>query len=189
MAEPGFVKSLPRAARELVAVLTRTKQPICCSTAIIWNSTKALKIFAQCGNLARVSECLEDETCDPLARDSYALHVAAEKGHTECVRLLIPVSNPLTLDSFALRWAAEKGHTECVRLLIPVSDPLALGSEALRWAAGNGRTDCVRLLIPVSNPRASSSWPLSRAVARGHTGCIELLKPVSDPWVVAELGI
>jgi hypothetical protein len=83
---------------------------------------------------------------------SLALRWAANYGHTECVRLLIPVSHPADVGSQALRWAAMEGHAECVRLLIPVSDPKVFGSEALRYAALNGHLDCVQPLVPVSEP-------------------------------------
>ena len=38
----------------------------------------------------------------------------------------------------ALRRAAERGHAECVRLLLPASDPLAVGIDGLD-AAGSAR--------------------------------------------------
>ena len=55
--------------------------------------------------------------------------------------------------SQALRWAAYGGHTEIVKLLIPVSDPNAFESQALRYAAYRGHTEIVKLLIPVSDPK------------------------------------
>jgi len=39
--------------------------------------------------------------------------------------LLIPVSNPKANNSIALQCAAENGHTDIVKLLIPVSDAKA----------------------------------------------------------------
>ena len=63
------------------------------------------------------------EGADPKANNSYALQLAATKGHLEIVKLLIPVSDPKAGGSYALQLAATKGHLEIVKLLIPVSDP------------------------------------------------------------------
>jgi len=62
------------------------------------------------------------------------------------------MSDPKSLGSYALRWAANNGHLEIVKLLIPVSDPKALDSNALRCAATKGHLEIVKLLIPVSDP-------------------------------------
>jgi len=121
------------------------------------------------------------EGANPKAGNSYALIWAAVNGHTEIVKLLIPVSNPKANDSAALRWAAINGHTEIVKLLIPVSDPKARDSAALRWAAINGHTEIVKLLIPVSDPKACDSAALRWAASNGRTEVVKLLIPVSDP--------
>ena len=84
-----------------------------------------------------------------------ALRLAAEHGHTECVRLLIPVSNPKANKSSSLWMAAEMGHLEIVKLLIPCSDPLALNSYALQVAVLEKRADCVEVLYPHSDPVAA----------------------------------
>ena len=63
-----------------------------------------------------------------------------------------PRQDPKANDSEALRWAADRGHKECVELLLPVSDFKANDSEALRWAALSGHKEIVALLIPVSDP-------------------------------------
>jgi ankyrin repeat protein len=110
------------------------------------------------------------------ARDdeSRALSEAAERGHLECVRLLIPVSDPLADGSRALSEAAENGHVECVRLLIPVSDPLARDSVALRWAAVKGHADCVALLLPASDPLAVGDYGLDAAGLARSRGQMEV---------------
>jgi ankyrin repeat protein len=91
---------------------------------------------------------------DALRGESEALVVAAERGHVECVRLLLPVSDALANDSCALRASARVGNANCVALLLPASDPLAKNSEALWWAAAHGHAECVRLLLPLSDPLA-----------------------------------
>ena len=112
---------------------------------------------------------------------SIALRLAADKGHLECVKLLIPHSDPKADDSAALRWAAEEGHLECVKLLIPHSDPKADDSAALRWSANNGHLECVKLLIPHSDPKADDSGALRLAAEEGNLECVRELMPHSDP--------
>lgn len=114
---------------------------------------------------------------DPTCNDSQALVCAASGGHTQCVRLLIPVS---VLKSPALNLAAGKGYTQCVKLLLPAYD-LKAKSSALFWATANGHTDCVKLLILASDPKVDNSFALQKAVANAHQSCIDLLYPVSDP--------
>lgn len=123
----------------------------------------------------------------PREQKSDALRRAAEYGHVECVKLLIPVSDPKDLDSDALRLAARGGHVECVKLLIPVSDPATDNSVALAAAAMNGHLECVRVLLPVSNPRDNNSLSLQWACQNNHLACFDLLYPFSDP--VAALKI
>jgi hypothetical protein len=100
---------------------------------------------------------------------SCALRRAAEEGHVECVRLLIPLSDPMASSCAALRRAAENDHVECVRLLIPVSDASAGDCYALRWAASEGYVECVRLLLPESGALALKGGVLSfSSLARGN---------------------
>ena len=111
---------------------------------------------------------------------SKALIISAVNGHTECVKLLIPLSNPKTNDSEALRLASSSGHTECVKLLIPVSDPKAKNNYALRWASSDGYDECVNLLIPVSDAKNNNSIALESAAVRNNINCVKLLLPYSD---------
>ncbi|MDD4083268.1 MAG: ankyrin repeat domain-containing protein [Sphaerochaetaceae bacterium] len=99
---------------------------------------------------AKVIKRLIDEGADPKICDSWPLRCAAEFGHLDIVKLLLPYSDPKAKNSEALRYAAENGHLEIVKLLISVSDPKMHDSCALRWAAENGHLDIVKLLIPVS---------------------------------------
>jgi hypothetical protein len=130
-----------------------------------------------------VKELIE-EGADPKADNSYALQLAAESGHIEIVRLLIPVSDPKSRNSQALRLAAKHGHTEIVKLLIPVSDPKAYNSYALQLAAKYGHTEIVKLLIPVSDPKACDSYVIRCAANNGYMEVVKLLIPVLDEKVV-----
>ena len=78
-----------------------------------------------------------------------ALCLTSANGHTECVKLLIPVSDPKNCN--ALSWASISGHAECVKFLIHVSDPKINNSYALRMAAEKDHFDCVELLLPHSD--------------------------------------
>ena len=98
-------------------------------------------------------------------------------------------ADPKINNNYALRWAAENGHLEIVKLLIPVSDPKAGGSYALQLAATKGHLEIVKLLIPVSDPKAGGSYALRLAAENGHLEIVKLLIPVSDPEVVKELGL
>lgn len=119
----------------------------------------------------------------PRDQKSSALRRAAEYGHVECVKILIPVSDPKDLDSDALRLAAHNGHAECVRVLIPVSDPNNNDSVALVSAAMKRHAECVRLLIDVSSPKSDNSRALQWASFNNDQACFDLLYAVSDPQV------
>ncbi len=93
-----------------------------------------------------------------------ALMLAASGGHTECVKLLLPVSDALAANCAglsALMFAARGGNAACVALLLPVSEALATtnrGSSALMLATENGHVECVELLLPVSDLCAKNDW-------------------------------
>jgi ankyrin repeat protein len=141
---------------------------------------RRLEQAAQLGAVDALAGALEDGA-DARSGDSSALSFAAERGHAQCVRALIPVSDPVAKKSRALVVAAAGGHAECVRILIPVSEPKAGDSDALQWAANEGHVECVRLLIPVSEPKAGDSLALRFAAQEGHAECVRMLLPVSDP--------
>ena len=81
----------------------------------------------------------------------------------------------------ALHWAAMKGHTECVRLLtkeVSIHDKDIGGKTALHWAAVNGRTECVRLLaneVSIYGQDDEGSTALHYAAELGHTECVRVL--------------
>ena len=84
------------------------------------------------------------------------LHVAAEKGHVEVVKLLLEHgANPNARDMYGvtpLHLAARKGHVEITKLLLEHgADPNAkekLGGETpLYWAVVHDRIDTAKLLL------------------------------------------
>lgn len=127
------------------------------------------------------SECVKllVPISDPKSCDSEALRWAARSGHAACVKLLTGVSNPKAQSSQALCQAAEEGHYECVTLLIPESE-IEDVSDALAFAAGNGHQECVKLLIPASASTAKRSASLILAAIYGHAECARLLIPFCD---------
>jgi len=121
-----------------------------------WKADKVILCERRRIDIDVIRELIE-EGANPKADNSYALQWAANNGHTEIVKILIPVSDPKACDSYALQLAATNGHTEIVKILIPVSDPKARDSYALQWAAEYGHIDIVKLLIPVSDEEVVNS--------------------------------
>jgi len=115
---------------------------------------------------------------------------AAEAGHAECVKLLIPFSDLSAADecgATAIYLAAQFGRADCLRALIPFCDPAAPlknGETPLMAAAAAGRVECVKLLIPVSdvdheNQKSRMPTALAVAVKESREECVALLLAVS----------
>lgn len=141
-------------------------------------------------------------TCSP----DIGLIAAAMCGLADEVNELIPRTDPKINNSEALREAAERGHVECVKALIPVSDPdhymdAYCSHNALELAAMNGHADCVELLIHVTDVKSEEKNAflkdyleesyndcsvLELAAERGHVDCVKLLMPVSDVESIKE---
>lgn len=121
---------------------------------------------------------------DPTLLENSALCVAADAGHVECVKLLIPVSTaPITDELYSpLIRAVRRGHTECASLLIPVTEKPWI-HFALCVAVERNDIGCVKLFMPACDPKEHNSRPLQLAALNGHARCVELLYPVSDPIV------
>lgn len=111
----------------------------------------------------------------------HPLVLAAQNGHLEMVKYLIPLCDPKSKHSLALRIAVQNGWTEVVKVLMPVSDIKAEKSAALIMASGKGFVEIVQLLLVQSSPKAQKSKALGLAVQQGHHACVELLYPVSHP--------
>ncbi len=113
------------------------------------------------------------------ANDSWALQAAAESGHLEIVKLLLPFVDPMESASWALRRAAANNHVAVVKLLLPVSDAQAGNSWALRWSACRGWLEVVRILLPVSAPAANNYESIKLAAQHEHLDIVKLLLPFS----------
>jgi ankyrin repeat protein len=81
-----------------------------------------LSVAAARGKMKSLRVLLDVPGCDPKACASAPLRYAAEHGHFEAVKALLPASDPLAHKSGAMRHAATKGHMDILALLLPVSD-------------------------------------------------------------------
>jgi len=129
---------------------------------------------------AKVIKRLIDEGANPNTCNSWPLRCAAEFGHLDIVKLLLPYSDPKAKNSEALRYAAENGYFEIVKLLLPYSNPKVCNSEALRYATYGKHLEIVKLLLPLSDAKAYNSWPLRCAAEHGYVDIVKLLIPVSE---------
>lgn len=109
---------------------------------------RQVALAAQAGYMADVQRFMALQL--PQHVYNTALQAAARNGQVDCVAALMEVTKNHT---DALIDAADHGHVECVRVLIPGSDPKANGSEALLCAALGGHVSCMDALYAVSNVR------------------------------------
>ena len=62
-----------------------------------------------------------------------------------------------------IHWAACNGHTEIVKILVPLTDnpnaPNDCGKTPIHWAARTGHTEIVKILAPLKN---NTNAPKSR---------------------------
>lgn len=128
---------------------------------------ESLALAATAGDVSELARLLA-LGADPMADASRPLFDASRKGHVECVRLLIPVSNTKALDSRALRGAALAGHAECVRLLAPVSNSSDDEFAALTSAASNGHAECVKLLLSDECSHQILAFCFGCSISGGH---------------------
>ena len=179
------------------------------------NAKKQKELDDELLHSAEIGDCvtlaaLLAQGASPLAEDSDALLQASSHGHSECVRILAPISEPTAL-SKALRLAVSSDNAACAKLLIAacpaplnyndllrmaaadghvaslkILSPLAKRSElsyALCLAAQNGNIESLAFLLPRSDPLDDSSYALRWAARHGHAECVKLLIPVSDPKI------
>lgn len=96
--------------------------------------------------------------------ESYALRTAANNGHVECARLLLPVSDPKALNCEALKLAARHEHMECARMLLAASGPLCEVHGLLEELIQAGSSKMAALLIE-HEPRLIDGMDLSKSIA------------------------
>jgi len=164
-----------------------------------------LMAVAEAGQADEI-ECLIAKGASARAEDNLkktAFILAAENGHLECLKALLPHSRASKADcegTTALGWAAMRGHVDCVAFLAGVIDPNKVdkkGATPLCEAAEAGHADCVAILAPltdVKKQQQNGQTALMRAasgpgLAFKHWGggegdyvsCLRILLPLSDP--------
>ncbi len=131
---------------------------------------------AEIGDQASVVSMLA-RGADPKAGDSWALCSAAEEGHLEVVKLLLPLSNLHVRNGLALELASANGHCEVARLLLPESF-CAASYTALKLAVDNGHRKVIDLIL--QNQVTIGHLALQVAAREGDAEMIRLLLPHSD---------
>lgn len=114
----------------------------------------------------------KDERELPIAK-------SAKEGDTPVVRALLETNDPSVYDDLPLRLAADKGHTDVVKLLLsdPRVDPTSRQSKALWIAASNGHVEVVSLLLDDgrADPSAADNRAIRLASQHGHIEVVRLL--------------
>jgi ankyrin repeat protein len=124
---------------------------------------------------------------DMFDNNNTALHIAASRGHLQCVNVLL--NWEAKVDRYNLSFdtplflAASGGHTQVAGALIRRKASMELGSAdewtALHKAVDLGYLEMVRLLLShgarIAAKTSRGLYPLHRACGRGHYEIMELL--------------
>ncbi|ABO55008.1 ankyrin repeat domain-containing protein [Burkholderia vietnamiensis] len=175
---------------------------------IDWSATDretkaALTLAAEMGHAQAVAWLLQ--RAPQLARQGdlvgrTPLMFAADKGHLDCVNLLLPHSDLLSESAFgfsSLVCAALEGHVDCVEAILAAAGPAAAapndkGFTALMGAAMGGSAAAVNALLPVSDAKLADHeegmTALMFAARAGQAEAVEALLPQSDPQAVDSTG-
>ncbi|NXR50684.1 RAI14 protein, partial [Hippolais icterina] len=108
-------------------------------------------------------------------------HLAATKGHAECLRIMVTHGADVTAQDgaghSALHLAAKNSHPDCIKRLLqskcPTDSTDNSGKTALHYAAACGCLQAVQLLCehkcPINIKDLDGNIPLLLAVQNGHT--------------------
>ncbi|TNM86767.1 hypothetical protein fugu_006997 [Takifugu bimaculatus] len=119
------------------------------------------------------------------------LHLAADKGHWQALRVLTETAAYVDMQDAAgrsvLYLAAQKGYTRCVEVLLAQGASCLLNDNRLMWtpihvAAANGHSECLHMMIDYGEEGDLTNvadkygqTPLMLAVLGGHTDCVHFL--------------
>ena len=157
-------------------------------TQSIWHTR--LMSAVQSNNIPYMKTLLNTPGVDVNKADSFhdtALILAVQRGHVECVKVLIDAGVDVNqvdhLGGTALILAAEFGHFKCVKVLIDagvdVNKADSGGNTALILAARFGHFECVEVLIDagvdVNEVNIFGDTALILAARFGHFECVEVL--------------
>ncbi|XP_071588358.1 ankycorbin isoform X7 [Heliangelus exortis] len=136
------------------------------------------------GDPEKVASLLGKKGASATKQDSEgktAFHLAATKGHVECLRIMVTHGADVTAQDgaghSALHLAAKNSHSDCVKRLLqskcPADSTDNSGKTALHYAAACGCLQAVQLLCeqkcPINVKDLDGNIPLLLAVQNGHT--------------------
>ncbi|XP_042250906.1 ankycorbin isoform X2 [Thunnus maccoyii] len=157
-----------------------------------WNKNdERLLAAVEHGEVEKVASLLAKKGASAVKLDSEgksALHVAATRGQTDCLSVLLSHGADLSVTDAAgfnpLHLAAKNNHVECCKKLIqgkcPVDAVDSSGKTALHHAAASGKIQTIQLLCELKSPvnlkDADGLTPLLLSAKHGHAeGCSTLL--------------
>ncbi|XP_006156410.1 ankycorbin isoform X5 [Tupaia chinensis] len=136
------------------------------------------------GDAEKVASLLGKKGASATKHDSEgktAFHLAAAKGHVECLRVMVThgvdVTAQDTTGHSALHLAAKNSHQECIKKLLQSKCPAesidSSGKTALHYAAAQGCLPAVQILCehksPLNLKDLDGNIPLLLAVQNGHS--------------------
>ncbi|XP_047623309.1 ankycorbin isoform X2 [Phacochoerus africanus] len=136
------------------------------------------------GDAEKVASLLGKKGASATKHDSEgktAFHLAATKGHVECLRVMVThgvdVTAQDTAGHSALHLAAKNSHHECIKKLLqskcPAESVDSSGKTALHYAAAQGCLQAVQVLCehksPINLKDLDGNIPLLLAVQNGHS--------------------
>ncbi|XP_075582550.1 ankycorbin isoform X2 [Pelecanus crispus] len=136
------------------------------------------------GDPEKVASLLGKKGASATKQDSEgktAFHLAATKGHAECLRIMVTHGADVTAQDgaghSALHLAAKNSHPDCIKRLLqskcPGDSTDNSGKTALHYAAACGCLQAVQLLCehkcPINIKDLDGNIPLLLAVQNGHT--------------------
>ncbi|XP_065511991.1 ankycorbin isoform X1 [Caloenas nicobarica] len=142
------------------------------------------------GDPEKVASLLGKKGASATKQDSEgktAFHLAATKGHAECLRIMVTHGADVTAQDgaghSALHLAAKNSHPECIKRLLqskcPADSTDSSGKTALHYAAACGCLQAVQLLCEhkclINVKDLDGNIPLLLAVQNGHTDVCKYL--------------
>ncbi|XP_051038491.1 ankycorbin isoform X2 [Phodopus roborovskii] len=136
------------------------------------------------GDAEKVASLLGKKGTSATKHDSEgktAFHLAASKGHMECLKVMVThgvdVTAQDTSGHSALHIAAKNGHPEYIKKLLQCKSPAESidnsGKTALHYAAAQGCLQAVQILCehksPINLKDSDGNIPLLVAVQNGHS--------------------
>ncbi|KAM5331953.1 ankycorbin isoform 5-T5 [Glossophaga mutica] len=166
-------------------------KPVFLSAALVkgktneWNKNDDRLLQAvENGDAEKVASLLGKKGASATKQDSEgktAFHLAATKGHVECLRVMVThgvdVTAQDTAGHSALHLAAKNSHHEYIKKLLqskcPAESTDSSGKTALHYAAAQGCLPAVQVLCehrsPVNLKDADGNIPLLLAAQNGHS--------------------